>query len=79
MSTHMLAPFFAFIDKALVSHTDHFVVVYTSMDRDNFDIHLSPTYGSHSIYDLSTVLPELQAKFLIQVSNKYTRRAIDLV
>jgi hypothetical protein len=79
MSTRMLPPFFTIIDKALPSHTDRSVVVYTSMDRDNFDTHLSPIYGSHAICDLSTVLPELHAKLLIQVSNIYTRRAIDLV
>jgi hypothetical protein len=78
MSTNTLPSSYTFIHNALASHTDHSVVVYTSMDRVIFDAHPSPIYGYHSMNDLSTVLPELNTEFAIQVSNVYTRQAIDL-
>lgn len=80
MSLNTLPSSYTLIHAALASqsHTDHSVVVYTSMDRVIFDAHPSPIYGCHSINDLSTVLPEINAKFAIQVQNVYTRRTIDL-
>jgi hypothetical protein len=54
------------------------MLVYTSMDRVIFDAHPSPIYGCHAINDLSAVLPEVNAKFAIQIQNVYTRQAIDL-
>lgn len=77
MSTNTLPPSYTLIDNTLALHTAHSVLVYTSMDRVNFDAHPSPIHGCHSITDLSHVLPEVQTKFAVQVSNIYTGRAID--
>jgi len=69
---------YTLIHNALAPHGAHqSVMVYTSMDRVNFDAHPSPIYESHSITDLSMVLPEVHATFAIQVSNVCTRRVID--
>jgi hypothetical protein len=78
MSTNTLPSSYTLIHNALAPHTDHSVVVYTSMDHVIFDAYPSPIYGNYSMNDLMTVLPELRTKFAIQVSNEYTRRAIDL-
>lgn len=77
MSTNTLPSSYTLIHNALAPHTDHSVVVYTSMDHVIFDTHPSPIYGYYSLNDLLTVLPELRTKFAIQVSNDYTRQAID--
>jgi hypothetical protein len=78
MSISTLPSSYTLIHNALALHTDHSVVVYTSMDRVIFDAHPSPIYASYPMNDLSTVLPEVTTKFAIQVSNVYTQWAIDL-
>ena len=78
MSINTLPSSYTLIHNALALHTDHSVIVYTSMDHVIYDAHPSPIYGSYPMNDLSTVLPELTTKFAIQVSNVYTRGAIDL-
>jgi hypothetical protein len=66
----MLPLFYPPVDNALALQADPSAVVYRSRDRVNFDVYPSPIYGSHSIYDLSAVLPELNTRFLIQSSNE---------
>jgi len=77
MSTNTFPYSYSLVNNALASHTEHSVLVYTSRDGVDFDTHPSLIYRYYSMNDLSTVLPELNTKFAIQVSNIYTRAAID--